>query len=52
MTLGSALASRPVSDAARRDLPSEWAGPEPSRGTVSTDNSPRTIVRRVIVRKP
>ena len=51
---GSALASRAIADSARRELPSEWGGPEPG-----ADRSPpqemRVIPepgRRVTVRKP
>lgn len=54
MILGSALASRAIGDAARRDLASEWGGPEPG-----AERSPQQGVavvreagRRVTVRKP
>ncbi len=54
MIPGSALASRAIGDAARRDLASEWGGPEPG-----AERSPQQGVavvreagRRVTVRKP
>ncbi|WP_160328072.1 hypothetical protein [Sphingopyxis sp. H115] len=54
MIAGAALGSRAIGDAARRDLASEWGGPEPGG-----DRSPpqrvqvvREADRRVTVRKP
>lgn len=48
---GSALSSRAIGDVARRDLASEWGGPEPA--------APQTAImvgrqppRRVTLRKP
>ncbi|MEQ8311696.1 MAG: hypothetical protein RIA72_13450 [Sphingopyxis sp.] len=48
---GSALASRAIGDAARRDLASEWAGPEPA-GSQTTLPLARETARRVTLRKP
>ncbi|WP_447750488.1 hypothetical protein [Sphingopyxis fribergensis] len=54
MIPGSALASRAIGDAARRDLASEWGGPDPG-----ADRTPqqrvrivRGLGRRVTVRRP
>lgn len=48
---GSALSARALGDAARRDLASEWAGPEPAAPQtplpVQADGD-----RRMVVRKP
>ncbi|WP_171003942.1 hypothetical protein [Sphingopyxis sp. L1A2A] len=48
---GSALASRAISDAARRDLASEWGGPEPAAAQAAVPPI-REASRRVIIRKP
>ncbi len=48
---GSALASRAIGDAARRDLASEWAGPEPA-GPQTAPQLAREAARRVTLRKP
>lgn len=51
MTDGTALAARAIGDVARRDLPSEWAGPEPA----ALQTAPplvREAPRRVTPRKP
>jgi len=49
--IGSALASRAMADAARRDLAAAWGGPAPAaRQTEMTIARDRP--RRVIVRKP
>jgi hypothetical protein len=51
---GLALAARAIGDAARRELASEWGGPEPD----ARRRPPRAIpvipesARRVTVRKP
>lgn len=48
---GSALSSRALSDAARRELASEWSGPEPA--TAQAMPPPvRESARRIVVRKP
>lgn len=47
----SALSSRALSDAARRDLASEWSGPEPATTQVLPPPV-RESARRVAVRKP
>lgn len=48
---GSALAARSIGDVARRDLASEWAGPDPA--TVQTvPPLAREAARRVTLRKP
>lgn len=54
MSPGAALASRAIGDAARRDLVSEWGGPEPAAGrSVSRGIAIiRDASRRVAVRKP
>lgn len=51
MIAGSALASRAIGDVARRNLPSEWGGPEPAarQVTVAIGREPH---RRMAVRKP
>ncbi|WP_156377361.1 MULTISPECIES: hypothetical protein [unclassified Sphingopyxis] len=51
MIAGSALASRAIGDAQRRDLPSEWGGPEPAAAQTTAPVAPETR-RRVAVRKP
>ncbi|MBB6427523.1 hypothetical protein [Sphingopyxis sp. JAI128] len=54
MITGAALASRAIGDTARRDLASEWGGPEP--GGERSPSQRRQVVReagrRVTVRKP
>lgn len=51
---GSALAARAIGDAARRDLASEWGGPEPGaeRSALQGVRVVRETGRRVTVRKP
>lgn len=51
---GSALASRAIGDAARRELASEWGGPEPGadRSAPRMMRVVREPGRRVTVRKP
>lgn len=51
MTDGSALAARAVGDVARRDLASEWAGPEPAAAQTAPPLA-REAPRRVMLRKP
>ena len=51
MMPGSALASRAIGDATRRDLASEWAGPEPAAAQTPMPLA-REAVRRVTLRKP
>lgn len=51
MTDGAALSSRALGAATRRDLASEWSGPEPAATQVPLPIV-REAVRRVIVRKP
>jgi len=51
MTGGSALSSRAISDATRRDMASEWGGPEPAAVQSPLPIRRRTD-RRVTVRKP
>lgn len=51
MTDGSALSARALGDAARRDLASEWTGPEPAAPQTPIP-LPREAARRLIVRKP
>ncbi len=51
MIAGSALASRAISDVARRDLASEWGGPDPALPRVKIVVVP-DATRRVAVRKP
>ncbi|MGN7930009.1 hypothetical protein [Sphingopyxis sp. 22461] len=51
MIAGSALASRAVGDAQRRDLPSEWGGPEPAAAQTAVPVAPEPR-RRMAVRKP
>lgn len=48
---GGALASRAIADAARRELASEWGGPEPAASQAVMPVA-REAARRVIVRKP
>ena len=48
---GSALAARAIGDAARRDLASEWAGPEPAAPQTVLPLA-REAARRVTLRKP
>jgi hypothetical protein len=48
---GSALAARAIGDVARRDLPSEWAGPEPAAPQTALPLA-REAARRVTLRKP
>lgn len=48
---GSALAARAIGDAARRDLASEWAGPEPAAPQTPLPLV-RETARRVTLRKP
>ncbi len=51
---GAALSARGLSDAARRDLASEWGGPEPgaARRPEQAVRIIRDAGRRVTVRKP
>ena len=51
---GSALAARALGDAARRDMASEWGGPEPGaeRSPVQGGRVASDPARRVTVRKP
>ncbi len=51
MMPGSALASRAIGDVTRRDLASEWAGPEPAAAQTSLPIAPEAA-RRVVLRKP
>lgn len=51
MTGGSALSSRAIGDVARRDLTSEWGGPEPA-GPQAAIPAERQPPRRVTLRKP
>lgn len=48
---GSALSARALGDAARRDLASEWSGPDPA-GAQTPLPVPRDSCRRMVVRKP
>lgn len=48
---GSALAARAIADASRRDIASEWGGPEPAARQASVPAERRTE-RRVTVKKP
>jgi hypothetical protein len=48
---GSALAARAIGDAARREIASEWAGPEPAAAQTPLP-VPRETRRRMIVRNP
>lgn len=48
---GSALSARAPGDVARRDLASEWAGPEPA-ATQTPLPAPPDTGRRMVVRKP
>ena len=54
MTGGSAIGARAPGDVARRDLPSEWGGPEPgaARGAARDVKMPGEPARRATVRKP
>ena len=51
---GAALSARALSDAARRDLSSEWGGPEPgtARRAEQFIRIARDAGRRVTIRKP
>lgn len=51
MTLGIAMASRAIGDVTRRNLASEWGGPEPA-ATQTPLPVPRETPRRKTVRKP
>ena len=51
MIAGSALGSRAIGDAARRDLPSEWGGPDPAAVQAVLPVA-RESGRRVTMRKP
>ncbi len=51
MTGGSALSARAIADVARRNLASEWGGPEPAAPQLPLPIAPRTG-RRIILRKP
>jgi hypothetical protein len=48
---GPAIGSRAIGDVARRDLASEWGGPEPAAAQtpIATGKQP---TRRVTLRKP
>lgn len=48
---GSALSSRAIGDVSRRDLASEWAGPEPAAPQTPLPVR-RESNRRMVVRKP
>lgn len=48
---GSALSARALGDVARRELASEWAGPEPAAVQTPLPVAPDRR-RRVVVRKP
>ena len=48
---GSALAARAIGDAARRDLPSEWAGPAPP-GAPTAPPPAREGARGGLLHKP
>lgn len=48
---GSAVAARAIGDAARRDLASEWTGPEPAAPQTAPQLA-RETARRVTLRKP
>ena len=48
---GLALASRAIGDATRRDLASEWTGPEPAAPQTPLPVR-RDTGRRMVVRKP
>lgn len=54
MIAGAALAARALGDAARRDLASEWGGPEPGAPRSPTQNVRVTAEpgRRATPRKP
>ncbi|HEY0596712.1 hypothetical protein [Sphingopyxis sp.] len=54
MIAGSALGSRAIGDVARRDLASEWGGPDPGAGRSPRQRARilRETGRRVSVRKP
>lgn len=51
---GSALASRAIGDPARRDLATEWGGPEPAAAQIAVPvaQAAEKRSRRVTVRKP
>ena len=48
---GSPLSSRALGDATRRDLASEWPGPEPAAKQTPLPAPPDSR-RRMVVRKP
>ncbi len=48
---GSALGARAIGDVGRRDLASEWGGPEPAAPQNAVP-APREARRRVALRKP
>ncbi|MDO9370732.1 MAG: hypothetical protein Q7T68_19390 [Sphingopyxis sp.] len=54
MIAGSALGSRALSDTTRRNLASEWGGPDPAavRRAGQNLNPARERGRRVTMRKP
>ncbi|MEQ1687011.1 MAG: hypothetical protein ABL874_00375 [Sphingopyxis sp.] len=41
--IGAAIASRSVSDAGLRDLPSEWGGPRPAAAGSRSDGPVRAV---------
>lgn len=45
------MGSRAISDVTRRDLASEWPGPEPAAPQMAVPVA-REAARRVIIRKP
>lgn len=51
MIAGSALGSRAIADETRRDLASEWGGPEPAAPQTAIP-AERQPPRRVTLRKP
>lgn len=51
MSPGSAIAARATGDVSRRDMASEWGGPEPAAPHVAVA-LPREAPRRVMLRKP
>lgn len=48
---GAALGARAIGDVTRRDLASEWSGPEPAAAQAALP-APREASRRIILRKP
>ena len=53
MTAGGAIGSRAIGDGGRRDLPTEWGGPDPSAAQAQERASRRgRDERRMAVRKP